>query len=61
MAVFWSIAALKAILGTTDFTRLRDLRSVDVPEPWRKAVIFLDHSPCNNVSTRCCLLFDKRF
>ncbi|KAK3906514.1 hypothetical protein C8A05DRAFT_11753 [Staphylotrichum tortipilum] len=51
VAVFWIIAALKAILGTTDFTRLRDLRYAHIPAPWLEAVILLDHKPCNNVSS----------
>ncbi|KAL2189127.1 hypothetical protein L209DRAFT_263510 [Thermothelomyces heterothallicus CBS 203.75] len=50
LAVFWLIAALKAVLGTTDLRRARELKGAEIPEAWRSASIFLDHSPCVNVS-----------
>lgn len=50
MAVFWVIAALKAILNTTDIARVHELRDAVVPEAWRVAWIFLNHSPCLSVS-----------
>ncbi|KAK4124043.1 hypothetical protein N657DRAFT_572866 [Parathielavia appendiculata] len=50
LGVFWIIAALKAVLGTTDYTRMGDLRNAAVPEQWKRAWILLDHKPCDNVS-----------
>jgi hypothetical protein len=44
------IAALKAILNTTDLGRVRELREAIIPDPWKEAWIFLDHTPCGNVS-----------
>ena len=53
MAVFWILAALRALLDTTDLRRMHELREVAVPEAWRGARIFLDHTPCENVSLVC--------
>jgi hypothetical protein len=51
LAVFWIMAALRAILNTRDFRRMAQLRELDTPESWKTAWIVLDHTPCGNVST----------
>ncbi|KAL2020843.1 hypothetical protein VTK56DRAFT_7936 [Thermocarpiscus australiensis] len=51
LAVFWTIASLKIALNTTDFRRLRDLRDSPVPEAAREAKIYLDHDPCQDLTT----------
>ncbi|KAK4033158.1 Serine/threonine-protein phosphatase 6 regulatory ankyrin repeat subunit C [Parachaetomium inaequale] len=48
LAVFWVIAALQAILNTTDLGRVHELREANIPAPWKEAWIFLDHTPCGN-------------
>ncbi|KAH6627574.1 hypothetical protein F5144DRAFT_277246 [Chaetomium tenue] len=42
------IAVLKAVLDSTDLKRVHELRDMAIPEPWREAWIFLDHTPCKN-------------
>jgi hypothetical protein len=49
LAVFWVLAALKAVLNTTDFRRMGELREFNNPECWRTAWVFLDHTLCGNV------------
>ena len=44
------IAVLKAILGSTDLKRVHELQVMAIPESWKEAWIFLDHTPCQNVS-----------
>jgi hypothetical protein len=44
---------MQAILNTTDLGRVHELREADIPAPWKDAWIFLDHTPCGNVSDAC--------
>ncbi|KAH6841180.1 hypothetical protein B0I37DRAFT_386319 [Chaetomium sp. MPI-CAGE-AT-0009] len=48
LAVFWVIAVLKAVLGSTDLKRVHDLRGIPIPGPFKEAWVFLDHTPCEN-------------
>ncbi|KAK4138138.1 hypothetical protein BT67DRAFT_369462, partial [Trichocladium antarcticum] len=50
LAVFWVIAALKAVLDTTDFRRMGELQETPMPDGFREAIVFLDHGPCYDVS-----------
>jgi hypothetical protein len=43
---------LQYAFGSPDLARIRDLKSVELPEQRKQAVIYLDHSPCIP-----CLLF----
>ncbi|KAK4106961.1 hypothetical protein N658DRAFT_413855 [Parathielavia hyrcaniae] len=49
-AAFWVIAALKAVLNSTDVRRMCELRDAAIPEHWERAWIVLDYEPCGNVS-----------
>ncbi len=48
--MFWVIATLKAVLDTTDFRRMGELREVAVPGAFKEAKVYLDNGPCYDVS-----------
>jgi len=40
---------LDKVLATSDLAKIEQLRDARIPEQWRKAKVFLDHTPCENV------------
>ncbi|GAB1320857.1 Serine/threonine-protein phosphatase 6 regulatory ankyrin repeat subunit C [Madurella fahalii] len=48
LAMYWVIATLNAVLGTTDFRQMPKLQGAVVPDILKQALIILDHWPCGN-------------
>ncbi|KAK0716446.1 hypothetical protein B0T21DRAFT_425627 [Apiosordaria backusii] len=51
LAIWWVVEALKKVLGTPDVGRMPELRGAEVPRYYKEARLFLDHGPCQDVST----------
>ncbi|KXX74650.1 Serine/threonine-protein phosphatase 6 regulatory ankyrin repeat subunit C [Madurella mycetomatis] len=51
LTVYWIIAALNVVLGTTDFRHMHKLQDATVPDFLKQALIILDHWPCRNLTS----------